>query len=324
MHLVISRALVAEKEMARDDKNTMQQFSVYFMLEVLTGSKKYYSEMEKICYEVIMSIRKLRHYFEAHTIKVLTDQPLNDIFGNRDSSDRISKWPMGLSEYVVDFKKKRSAIKSQILANFVAEWTEHGSLIEGIVPESPWLVYCDRAWGSTTVIEISPFGVKLHYAARLQFTNKANKYTNNIAEYKAILLGLRKLRAIRVQTCTVRKDSKVVASQIEKECIARETTLKRYLAHVRKMENYFKGFTVEHIERGKNSKADELVKVAACHTPLPTYVFFKVVPDASIKTVEMEPKVINLIEGEDWRAPIMAYLRHYYKPDNATKYIRMQ
>jgi hypothetical protein len=159
MHLVISRALVAEKEMARDDKNTMQQFPVYFMLEVLTGSKKYYSEMEKICYEVIMSIRKLRHYFEAHTIKVLTDQPLNDIFGNRDSSDRISKWPMGLSEYVVDFKKKRSAIKSQILANFVAEWTEHGSLIEGIVPESPWLVYCDRAWGSTTVIEISPFGV---------------------------------------------------------------------------------------------------------------------------------------------------------------------
>jgi hypothetical protein len=106
MHLVISRALVFEKEMARDDKNTMQQFPVYFMLEVLTGSKKYYSEMETICYEVIMSIRKLRHYFEAHMIKVLTDQPLNDIFGNRDSSDRISKWPMGLSEYVVDFKKK--------------------------------------------------------------------------------------------------------------------------------------------------------------------------------------------------------------------------
>jgi hypothetical protein len=78
---------------------------VYFLSEVLTGSKKYYSEIEKICYAVIMSARKLQHYFEAHTIKVLTNQPLNDIFDNRDSSERISKWAMELSEYIVDFEK---------------------------------------------------------------------------------------------------------------------------------------------------------------------------------------------------------------------------
>jgi hypothetical protein len=64
-------------------------FPVYFVLEVLIGSKKYYFGMEKICYAVVMSARKLHHYFEAHTIKVLTNQPLNDIFGNRDNSDRI-------------------------------------------------------------------------------------------------------------------------------------------------------------------------------------------------------------------------------------------
>jgi hypothetical protein len=80
-------------------------------LEVLTGSKRYYSEIEKIIYAVIMSAGKLHHYFEAHTTKVLTNQLMNDIFGNRDSSDRISKWAMELSEYVIDFQK-RSAIKS--------------------------------------------------------------------------------------------------------------------------------------------------------------------------------------------------------------------
>jgi hypothetical protein len=58
-----------------------------------------------------MSARKLRHYFEAHTIKVLTNQPLNDIFGNKGSFGRISKWAMEISEYVVDIEK-RSAIKS--------------------------------------------------------------------------------------------------------------------------------------------------------------------------------------------------------------------
>jgi predicted regulator of amino acid metabolism with ACT domain len=100
--------------------------------------------MEKICYAVIVSARKLRHYFEAHTIKVLTNQPLNNIFGNIDSSRRMSKWAMELSEHVVDFKKC-SAIKSQILADFMAEWTELGSAIDVAVPESPWLICCDGA-----------------------------------------------------------------------------------------------------------------------------------------------------------------------------------
>jgi hypothetical protein len=81
-----------------------------------------------------------------------------------ESSDRINKWVMELSEYVIEFDKRR-VIKSQILADFVAEWTEPSSRTEGIVPESPWLVYCDGAWGNSgadaTAILISPFGIKL-------------------------------------------------------------------------------------------------------------------------------------------------------------------
>jgi hypothetical protein len=119
MHAAVNGALMVEKEIINNSKPMKQQFLVYFMSEVLTGSKRIYSEMEKICYAVIMSARKLRHYFEAHTIEVLTNQPLNDIFGNRYSSDKISKWAAELSEHVVDFKK-RSAIKSHILADFVA------------------------------------------------------------------------------------------------------------------------------------------------------------------------------------------------------------
>jgi ribonuclease HI len=61
----------------------------------------------------------------------------------------------------------------------------------------------------------------------------------------------------------VRIDSKVVSSQIEKECITREPTLKKYLALVRRMENYFNSFTVGYIKRNKNTKADELAKTAA-------------------------------------------------------------
>jgi ribonuclease HI len=125
-------------------------------------------------------------------------------------------------------------------------------------------VYCDRAWGSTgagaAAVLISPSEIKLCYAARLEFTNEADTYTNNIAEYEAILLGLHKLMAIDVQTCVLLIDSKVVSGQIEKECIAREARLEKYLALVRRMENYFRGFTVEYIERNKNTEADDLAK----------------------------------------------------------------
>jgi predicted regulator of amino acid metabolism with ACT domain len=148
MHTAVSRALIVEKERVTKGKATKQQILVHFILEVLNGSKKFYSELEKICYAIVMSACNLRHYFEAQTIKVLTSQPLNNIFGNRDNFDRISNWAMELSEHVVDIKKQ-SAIKSQILADFVAEWTELGFAADGEVPQSAWLIYCDRAWGTT-------------------------------------------------------------------------------------------------------------------------------------------------------------------------------
>jgi ribonuclease HI len=58
-------------------------------------------------------------------------------------------------------------------------------------------VYCDGAWESVragaSAIVVSPSGMKLRYAARLQFTKKTDKCTNNIVEYEIVLLGLQKL-----------------------------------------------------------------------------------------------------------------------------------
>jgi ribonuclease HI len=185
---------------------------------------------------------------------------------------------MQLLEYVVDFEK-HSIIKLQILADFITEWTEPNSQTDDMVHESPWLVYCDGVWGSAGVgavaVLISPSRIKLYYTTRLQFTNEADKCTNNIAECEAILLGLHKLRAISVQTCLLRTDSKVVAGQIEKECIVREATLERYFALIRRMESYFKGFIVEYIERNKNTEVDDRSKPTTCNMLMHVDVFSK-------------------------------------------------
>jgi ribonuclease HI len=108
-------------------------------------------------------------------------------------------------------------------------------------------VYCDKAWGSigakTAAIVTSASEIELCYAARLQFMSDTDKCTNNITEYGAILLGLRKLRVIGVQTCVLCIHLKVVAGQIENECIAREAMLEKYLALVQRMEYHLNGFT---------------------------------------------------------------------------------
>jgi hypothetical protein len=109
----VSVVLVQEKE-----EGNLKQILVYFASETLSGSKLFYSELEKIVYVVMMTTRKLRHYFEGHRIRVITNQPLNDLFTNKEASTRIIKWVAKLSKYTVDFER-RSAIKSQVLVDFV-------------------------------------------------------------------------------------------------------------------------------------------------------------------------------------------------------------
>jgi hypothetical protein len=65
------------------------------------------------------------------------------------------------------------------------------------------------------------------------------------------------------------------------------------------MEIFFKGFTIKYIDRNKNSEADKLTKAVAHNTPLLVDVFLQTILDASIKMIELEPRVINIIQGED-------------------------
>ena len=78
--------------------------------------------MQKLLYALPITSRKRRHYFESHKITMVTDFPLGDILHNRDATGRISKWAVELGALNIDFTP-RKAIKSQALADFVANWT---------------------------------------------------------------------------------------------------------------------------------------------------------------------------------------------------------
>ena len=118
---VVSVALVVERE--EPGHQLKVQRPVYFVGEVLTDPKVWYPQVQKLLYAVPMATRKLLHYFTDHEVVVGTSYPLGDIIRNRDAVGRISKWALELMGHDIRYTP-RTAIKSQALTDFVAEWTE--------------------------------------------------------------------------------------------------------------------------------------------------------------------------------------------------------
>jgi hypothetical protein len=118
---VVSAAIMVERE--EEGHVYKVQQPVYYISEVLTDSKIWYPHVQKLLYALLITSRKLRHYFKSHKITVITYFPLGDILHNRDTKGHISKWAVELEALNIDFSP-RKAIKSQALADFVAEWTE--------------------------------------------------------------------------------------------------------------------------------------------------------------------------------------------------------
>jgi hypothetical protein len=96
---------------------------VYYVSEVLADGKTHYSQPQKLLNTLLITSRKLRQYFQAHKITVPSSFPLGENIRNRDANSRIVKWSVELGEFDIEFCP-RQAIKSQILADFVSEWTE--------------------------------------------------------------------------------------------------------------------------------------------------------------------------------------------------------
>jgi hypothetical protein len=147
---------------------------------------------------------------------------------NREATGRVGKWAAELNEFCMDYVH-RSSIQSQALADFIADWTPGAQDEEEASKISKaWIVFCDGSWGTfgagAAAVLVAPSKVKTCYAARLDFS-----CTNNIVEYEALLLGLRKLKAMGIKRAVLKTDSQVISGHIDKSCKARDLKLEKYL-----------------------------------------------------------------------------------------------
>jgi hypothetical protein len=161
----------------------------------------------------------LRHYFESHPVTVVSSFPLGEIIQCREASGRIAKWAVEIMGETISFAP-RKAIKSQVLADFMAEWVDTQLPTAPIQPKL-WTMYFDgslmKTGADAGLLFISPLGKHLRYVLRLHFP-----VSNNVAEYEALVNGLHITIELGVWRLDARGDSQLVIDQVMKNSHCRD------------------------------------------------------------------------------------------------------
>jgi ribonuclease HI len=125
---------------------------------------------------------------------------------------------------------------------------------------------------------ISPLGKHLLYMLRLHFLA-----SNNVAEYEALVNGLRIAIELGVRRLDARGDSQLVIDQVMKNSHCRDPKMEAYYDEVRRLEDKFYKLELNHIARRYNETTDELAKIASGRTTVPPDVFSRDLHQPSIK-----------------------------------------
>jgi ribonuclease HI len=223
----------------------------------------------------------------------------------------------------------RKAIKSQVLADFLAEWTDTQLPTAPIQPEL-WTMYFDgllmKIGAGVGLLFISPLGEHVRYVLYLHFPT-----SNNVAEYEALVNGLRIAIELGVRRLDAHGDSQLVIDQVMKNSHCRDRKMEAYYDEVRRLEDKFYGLELNHVARRYNETVDELAKIASGRTTVPPNVFSKDIYQPSVQVddapepeeASAQPKVPSDAEGEalrfeegrngvtpvpNWQTPYLEYL----------------
>jgi ribonuclease HI len=254
--------------------------------------------------------------------------PLGEIIQCREASGRIAKWAVELMGETLSFAP-RKAIKSQVLADFLAEWVDT-QLPTAPIQTELWTMYFDgslmKTGAGAGLLFISSLEKHVCYVIRLHFLT-----SNNVAEYKALVNGLRVTVELGVRRLNARGDSQLVIDQVMENSHCRDRKMEAYCDEVLRLEDKFYGLELNHVARRYNETVDELAKIASGRTTVPPNVFSRDIYQPSVKLndapepegTSAQPEVPSADEGEalrieieqngvtpnlNWKTPYLEYL----------------
>ncbi|GKC41480.1 reverse transcriptase domain-containing protein [Tanacetum coccineum] len=152
-YLAVSREAVSAV-LLTDRKG--RQCPVQYVSRTLNEAERNYSPLEKLALSLVNMTRRLRRYFEAHPVKVITDQPIKNILSRTEVSGKLAKYAVEIGTYKISFIP-RNAVKGQVLADFLSdapdgeredEYFQSPEVSPEIDDTEAWTLYTDGAASS--------------------------------------------------------------------------------------------------------------------------------------------------------------------------------
>ena len=307
--------------------NGIQQ-PIYHVSKSLHEAEIRYLPLEKAILAIVHGTRKLLHYFQAHTIVILTQLPLRTILRSSDYTGRISKWGPILRAFDIKYMS-RTSVKGQVLANLVAEFAEPaleemsttqnigGKSVGTISLREPPVckVYVDgmdnQRGSGVGLVLISPEKLTIEKSLRPGFSA-----TNNEAEYETLLARVSIVQRMGGKAIKVFSDSRLVVGQVGGELEARDERMQGYLNQVRFLHSKFESFSLHHILRSGNTHADSLAMLASSLAQsLPWVILVEdLCKPIEIKGVTTHVQQIGV--GSSWMYPIISFLKEDTLPSD--------
>ncbi|XP_048634995.1 uncharacterized protein LOC125608613 [Brassica napus] len=264
---------------------------------------------------VVEAARKLRPYFQSHSVEVLTDQPLRTILQNTNRSGRLTKWAIELGELDITYKN-RTAAKSQVLADFLVELAPE--LEQDLtLPSSNWTLHVDGSStnkGAGAGVQLqSPTGELIRQSFSFGFPA-----SNNEAEYESLIAGLRLAKAVKAKRLSAYCDSQLVASQFSGDYDVRNDRMDAYLKLVQSLAAEFKFFELIKVPRGENVCANALAALGSkLRDQVKRTILIHRIEKPSIDILTDQTLVVSPINGPatpgddgfgpDWRTEFIDY-----------------
>ena len=226
VYLAVSDVLVSDA-LFKEDENRKQRL-VFFVSKSLVDAETRYSHLEQATLALRVATKKLRLYFQAHPIVVLTDLPLWSTIHKLDLSGRMAQWAIELSKFGIQYKP-RLAKKGQIMVDFLAEIPQFGMSLNNL---NWWTLNVDgasRQTGAGIGLQLkSPIGEKIEQTIRLGFST-----SNNESEYEAILVRIELVAIVSADKLLIQSDSQLVVGQVNAEYESRDPQMVKYVSMVK-------------------------------------------------------------------------------------------
>ncbi|KAH6835709.1 hypothetical protein C2S53_019141 [Perilla frutescens var. hirtella] len=254
-HDCFARSFEDMTVLVREDEG--RQDPVYYASRSLLDAETRYPQLEMLALALIMASRKMKPYFQSHSIKVVTEFPLRAVLRKPDLAGRLSKWAIELGEYDIGFVPQTS-IKSQFLSDFIADFSHKAK------PEEEMLMNIEGNDSNTSkgsgmgLVLINPAGIIAERSIRCGF-----KTTNNEAKYEALIAGLNLAADVGAKIIRVMSDSQLIINQFEGEFQAKDSRMVSYLAVAKQAAAKFEKIEAQHITREENRHADALANLGS-------------------------------------------------------------